>query len=148
MPGLSFEPLTPTSFLERSAAVFARRVAVVDGELAFTYAELWERVRRLAGGLAATGVRPGDRVAALSANGHLLLEATFGVPAAGAVLVPMNIRLSRAGRPGGRRASSTTTGAPTCRPWPWPCTPGSTPRAATCGPCPCSTATGGPSPGR
>ncbi|MET7328843.1 AMP-binding protein [Nonomuraea sp. NPDC005650] len=94
MSGLSFEPLTPTSFLERSATVFARRLAVVDGEIAFTYAELWERVRRLAGGLAATGVRPGDRVAALSANGHLLLEATFGVPAAGAILVPMNIRLS------------------------------------------------------
>ncbi|MGP4101313.1 AMP-binding protein [Nonomuraea sp. KM90] len=94
LPGLSYEPLTPTSFLARSAAVFGPRLAVVDGELSLTYAELWERARRLAGALAAAGVRPGDRVAVLAANGHLLLEATFGVPAAGAVLVPMNIRLS------------------------------------------------------
>ncbi|SDH71656.1 AMP-binding protein [Nonomuraea jiangxiensis] len=94
MSGLSFEPLTPTSFLERAATVFAARPAVVDGELSLTYAELWERVRRLAGGLARAGVRPGDWVAVLAANGHLLLESTFGVPAAGAVMVPLNIRLS------------------------------------------------------
>ncbi|KAB8193090.1 AMP-binding protein [Nonomuraea phyllanthi] len=87
MSGLSYEPLTPTSFLERSAAVFAQRLAVVDGAMALTYAELWERARRLAGGLAGSGVRPGDRVAVLAANGHLLLEA-------GAIMVPMNIRLS------------------------------------------------------
>ncbi|MFD0474357.1 AMP-binding protein [Nonomuraea thailandensis] len=91
---LSYEPLTPTSFLERSATVFGPRLAVVDGALELTYAGLWERARRLAGALAAAGVRPGDRVAVLAHNGHLLLEATFGVPAAGAVLVPMNIRLS------------------------------------------------------
>ncbi|MGW0806011.1 AMP-binding protein [Nonomuraea sp. NPDC002799] len=100
MSGLSFEPMTPTSFLERSAAVFGPRLAVVDGDLTLTYARLWERARLLAGGLAAAGVRAGDgaragdRVAVLAANGHLLLEATFGVPAAGAVMVPMNIRLS------------------------------------------------------
>ncbi|MFG2074686.1 AMP-binding protein [Nonomuraea maritima] len=96
MSGLSYEPLTPTSFLERSAAVFGPRVAVVDGDLTLTYADLWERVRRLAGALAEQGVRPGDKVALLAANGHLLLEATFGVPAAGAVMVPMNVRLSAA----------------------------------------------------
>ncbi|MFC4009298.1 AMP-binding protein [Nonomuraea purpurea] len=94
MPALSFEPMTPTSFLERSATVFAHRPAVVDGDLLLTYAELWERVQSLAGGLAAAGVRPGDRVAVLAANGHLPLEAVFGIPAAGAVMVPMNIRLS------------------------------------------------------
>ncbi|WP_345152654.1 AMP-binding protein [Nonomuraea rubra] len=93
---LSYEPLTPTSFLERSASVFGSRLAVVDGGLELTYAELWERAQRLAGALAAAGVRPGDRVAVLAHNGHLLLESTFGVPAAGAVLVPMNIRLSAA----------------------------------------------------
>ncbi|MFC5827528.1 AMP-binding protein [Nonomuraea insulae] len=92
--GLSYEPLTPTSFLQRSAAVFGPRLAVVDGELKLTYAGLWDRVQRLAGALAAAGTRRGDRVAVLAANGHLLLEATFGVPAAGAVMVPMNIRLS------------------------------------------------------
>ncbi|MGW3346143.1 AMP-binding protein [Nonomuraea rubra] len=91
---LSYEPLTPTSFLERSASVFGPRLAVVDGGLELSYAELWERAQRLAGALAAAGVRPGDRVAVLAHNGHLLLESTFGVPAAGALLVPMNIRLS------------------------------------------------------
>ncbi|NJP92952.1 AMP-binding protein [Nonomuraea sp. FMUSA5-5] len=91
---LSYEPLTPTSFLERSATVFGPRLAVVDGGLELTYAELWQRVQRLAGALATAGVRPGDRVAVLALNGHLLLESTFGVPAAGAVMVPLNIRLS------------------------------------------------------
>ncbi|GAA2208838.1 acyl--CoA ligase family protein [Nonomuraea monospora] len=91
---LSYEPLTPTSFLERSATVFGPRLAVVDGGLELTYAALWDRVQRLAGALASAGVRPGDRVAVLAANGHLLLESTFGVPAAGAVMVPLNIRLS------------------------------------------------------
>jgi fatty-acyl-CoA synthase len=74
--------------------VYAQRLAVVDGELTLTYAELWERVRLLAGALAGAGVRQGDRVAVLAANSHLLLESTFAGPAAGAVLVPMNIRLS------------------------------------------------------
>ncbi|MCX9191048.1 acyl-CoA synthetase [Carbonactinospora thermoautotrophica] len=94
MQNLSFEPLTPTNFLRRSALVFAERTAVVDGEVTFTYAALWERVRLLAGGLAQLGVRPGDRVAVLAPNSHMMLEATFGVPAAGALLVPLNIRLS------------------------------------------------------
>ncbi|GAA3155432.1 hypothetical protein GCM10020001_094120 [Nonomuraea salmonea] len=96
MSVLSYEPLTPTSFLQRSAAVFGPRLAVVDGDLGLTYAELWQRVQRLAGGLAEAGVRPGDKVAVLATNGHLLLESTFGVPAAGAVMVPLNIRLSAA----------------------------------------------------
>ncbi|TYB64844.1 AMP-binding protein [Nonomuraea sp. PA05] len=91
---LSYEPLTPTTFLERSATVFGPRLAVVDGGLELTYAALWDRAQRLAGALASAGVRPGDRVAVLAANGHLLLESTFGVPAAGAVMVPLNIRLS------------------------------------------------------
>ncbi|MGR6918347.1 AMP-binding protein [[Actinomadura] parvosata] len=91
---LSYEPLTPISFLERSATVFGPRLAVVDGGLELTYTELWQRVQRLAGALATAGVRPGDRVAVLALNGHLLLESTFGVPAAGAVMVPLNIRLS------------------------------------------------------
>ncbi|MQA87609.1 MAG: long-chain-fatty-acid--CoA ligase [Streptosporangiales bacterium] len=96
MTELSYEPLTPTKFLERSAYVFADRCAVVEDDLRLTYAELWERVRRLAGALAANGVAPGDRVAVLAPNTHVLLEATFAVPAAGAVLVAMNTRLAPA----------------------------------------------------
>jgi fatty-acyl-CoA synthase len=90
---LSFEPLTPLSFLDRSALVHRDRVAVVDGELRFTYAQLRTRCRRLAGMLSELEVQPGDRVAVLAPNTRLLLEAHYGVPAAGAVLVALNVRL-------------------------------------------------------
>jgi fatty-acyl-CoA synthase len=89
----SFVPLTPTSFLARSAYVHGDRTAVVDGPLRFTYSELWTRARRLAGGLRSLGVQPGERVAVLSPNSHMLLESHFGVPLAGGVLVAMNVRL-------------------------------------------------------
>lgn len=59
-----------------------------------TYAELFDRACRLAGALIDLGVRPGDRVAALCVNSHVMLELHHGVPLAGAVLVPTNIRLS------------------------------------------------------
>ena len=89
---LSFEPLTPVSFLDRAAAAHGERTAVVDGDRRWTYAELHDRCRRLAGGLAPLA---GDRpVAVLAPNTHVLLEANFGVPWAGAPLVAMNTRLS------------------------------------------------------
>jgi fatty-acyl-CoA synthase len=91
---MSFEQLTPTAFLRRSAAVYGSRVAVVDGDRRWTYAELWDRSRGLAGGLAAAGGGDGARVAVLGANSHLLLEAHYGVPLAGGVLVALNTRLS------------------------------------------------------
>jgi fatty-acyl-CoA synthase len=96
MRDLSFEPLTPTNFLLRSAAVFADRVAVLDEDLTLTYAQLLARVQRLAGALHGLGVAPGDRVAVLAPNTHLLLEATYGIPAAGALMVPLNIRMAPA----------------------------------------------------
>ena len=88
-----FQPLTPLSFLERSARVFGDRTAVIDGDDRFTYRQLADRSRRLAGGLAAAGVSPGDRVAVLAPNTHLLLEAHYGVPWSGGVLVALNTRL-------------------------------------------------------
>ncbi|HEV2008274.1 MAG TPA: AMP-binding protein, partial [Burkholderiales bacterium] len=91
---MSFEPLTPTAFLRRSATVFADRIAVVDGECRYTYSEFFERVQRLAGALRALGVVPGARVAVLAPNTHVLLEAHYGVPLAGAVLVALNQRLT------------------------------------------------------
>jgi len=94
MASFTFAPLTPTSFLARSASVFGDRVAVVDGERRLTYAELHDRSARLCGALADLGVEPGDRVAALCANSHVMLELHHGVPMRGAVLVPLNIRLS------------------------------------------------------
>src|SRR5574341_90 len=92
--GLWFEPLTPTSCLERSAVVYGDRLAVVDDGRRFTYAELRQRCARLAGGLASLGVGPGDRVAVLCPNTHVLLEAHHGIPMAGAVLVALNTRLT------------------------------------------------------
>jgi fatty-acyl-CoA synthase len=92
----SFEPLTPTAFLDRAANVFPTTTAVVDGALRLTYAELRSRARRLAGGLAGLGVRTGDRVAVLAPNTHMLLEAHSGIPWAGGVIVAMNTRLATA----------------------------------------------------
>ena len=88
-------PLTPISFLERSARVFADRTAVVDHDRHFTYREFYERARSMAAGLEATGIQPGDRVAFLALNGEPLLTAHFGVPMSGAVLVAINTRLAR-----------------------------------------------------
>jgi len=87
--------LSPLSFLRRSARVFPGKVAVVHGERRTTYRELEERVNRMASALSAAGIEPGDRVAFIAPNIPALLEAHYGVPAAGAVLVAINTRLSR-----------------------------------------------------
>jgi fatty-acyl-CoA synthase len=87
-------PLTPLAFLERSAAVFPERVAVVDGDERLTYRELAERVTRTAHALRASGIGPGDRVAYLCLNTPELLAAHFAAPLAGAVLVALNTRLA------------------------------------------------------
>src|SRR6476661_5962584 len=86
-------PLTPLRCLRYAEQQYPRRTAVVCGELRFTYAQFAERAARLAGALRAVGVNPGDRVAFLSMNCHRLLEAYYGVLDAGAVLLPLNIRL-------------------------------------------------------
>ncbi|MGH3459168.1 acyl--CoA ligase family protein [Aeromicrobium sp.] len=94
MAEFTFAPLSPVGLLDRAAAVFADRVAVVDGDRRFTFAEHAERCARLVSALADSGVVPGDRVAALCANSHVMLELHQAVPARGAVLVSINIRLS------------------------------------------------------
>ncbi len=96
MAEFTFAPLTPASFLDRAAAVFADRIAIVDGERTFTYRDMSDRCRRLTGALAAMGVGHEDRVAALCANSHVMLELHHAVPIRGAALVPVNIRLSAA----------------------------------------------------
>ena len=86
--------LTPLSFLRRSAATFPDRTAVVHGRRRYTYRQLEERTDRLAQGLLAAGLGRGDRVAFLAPNIPALLEAHYGVPAAGGVLVAVNTRLN------------------------------------------------------
>jgi fatty-acyl-CoA synthase len=92
----NFEPLTPISFLSRTAAIHPDRLAVVHGAQRFTYRQLQERVRRLASALARHGVRPGDTVSAMLPNVPAMLEAHFGVPMLGAVLNAINTRLDPA----------------------------------------------------
>jgi fatty-acyl-CoA synthase len=87
--------LDPVGFLRRSAAVFPDRTAVVHGERRYPYRELADRSWRLAAALRARGLERGDRVAVLAPNIPALLEAHFGVPAAGGVLVAINTRLGR-----------------------------------------------------
>jgi fatty-acyl-CoA synthase len=75
--------LTPLTFLERSVLVYPDKVAVVHEDRRYTYREFGERVNRLASALRAAGLRKGDRVAFLCPNTPALLEAHYGVPAAG-----------------------------------------------------------------
>ena len=86
-------PLTPLSHLNRAAQVWPTREALVYGELRWTYRQYRERVTRLASMLAARGIRPGDVVATLLPNVPAQVEASFGVPACGAVLNTINTRL-------------------------------------------------------
>jgi fatty-acyl-CoA synthase len=94
--GVSRTELDPVSFLHRSADVYPERVAVVDGERRWTYSELRERVNRVASALRGRGLERHDRVAALCPNVPALLELHHAVPAAGGVLVAINVRLSPA----------------------------------------------------
>jgi fatty-acyl-CoA synthase len=93
-PTASRIELSPLNFLHRSASVMPDRTAVVHGDRRYTYSELAQRAGRLASALHGAGVERGDRVAVLCPNSPAILEAHFGVPAAGAVLVTINTRLS------------------------------------------------------
>jgi fatty-acyl-CoA synthase len=88
------DELTPLLFLERAAAAFGGRDAVVFGERRYSYRTLRERAHRLANALRAKGVQAGDRVAVLSPNGPAALEGHYGIPLLGAMLVAINTRLS------------------------------------------------------
>ncbi len=92
----NYVPLTPVAFLERSALVYPEKIAVRHGRLAYRYREFAERCRRLASALAARGVGRGDTVAIMAPNVPALLEAHYAVPALGAVLNPINVRLDAA----------------------------------------------------
>ncbi|MGE3577698.1 MAG: long-chain-fatty-acid--CoA ligase [Vicinamibacterales bacterium] len=87
-------PLTPLEFMRRARRLYAGREAVVDGEARWTYAGFFDRCDRWSAALQALGVRQGDRVAYIAPNTHGQLESFYAVPQIGAVLVPINFRLS------------------------------------------------------
>src|SRR5258708_27941701 len=89
-----FVPLTPIRCLHRAVDLFGKDIGVVSGDKRFTYAEFGERCERLAPGIAAEGIQPGDRVAYLSFNTNELLEGYYGVVQARAIVMPLNVRLS------------------------------------------------------
>ena len=94
MPVSSFTHLTPLAFLERAAEVFADKTAIAYGDRRTSYSEFGAEATQLAHALRASGVQSGDRVAYMCPNIPEMLVANFGVPLAGAVLVPINTRLS------------------------------------------------------
>ena len=92
----NYVPLSPLSFLQRSAFVYPDRIAVVHGTRRQTWAETYARARRLASALARRGIGKNDTVAVMGANTPELYEAHFGVPMTGAVLNALNTRLDPA----------------------------------------------------
>jgi fatty-acyl-CoA synthase len=93
---VAYTPLTPLAFLNRSAAVFPDKPAVVSGPRRLTYREFAAEAVRVAHGLRGLGIGPGDRVAYLSPNLPEMLVGHFAVPLAGGVLVAVNTRLAPA----------------------------------------------------
>ncbi|BDI04818.1 acyl-CoA synthetase [Sphaerotilus microaerophilus] len=89
----NFVALSPLSFLERTARVYPQRLALVHGGLRQTWAQTFERCRRLASALSKRGIGLGDTVAAMLPNTPPMYEAHFGVPVTGAVLNTLNTRL-------------------------------------------------------
>jgi fatty-acyl-CoA synthase len=87
-------PLTPLEFARRTRRLHGSREAVVDGGLRFTYEQFFDRCDRWSSALQGLGVGRGDRVATIAPNTHAQLESFYAVPALGAVLVPINYRLT------------------------------------------------------
>jgi fatty-acyl-CoA synthase len=95
--GANYAPLSPLTFLERSAAVFPDRIAVIHGgAIRRSWAQLYARCRRLAHALQARSLGRGDTVAVMLPNTPEMVEAHFGVPMAGCVLNAVNTRLDAA----------------------------------------------------
>lgn len=87
-------PLTPMEFARRARRLYADREGVVDGPLRLTYGQFFERCDRWSSALQALGVRQGHRVVYIAPNTHAQLESFYAVPQIGAVLVPLNYRLT------------------------------------------------------
>ena len=89
----NYAALTPLSFLERAAAVYPERIAVVHGATRRNWRDTYTRCRQLASALQQRGIGLGDTVAVMLPNIPEMFEAHYGVPMAGAVLNALNIRL-------------------------------------------------------
>jgi fatty-acyl-CoA synthase len=87
-------PLTPLEFMRRARRLYPDREAVVDGDLRLSYDTFFQRCDRWSAALEQLGVRKGDRVAYIAPNTHAQLESFYAVPQLGAVLVPINYRLT------------------------------------------------------
>ena len=87
-------PLTPLEFARRTRKLYSQHEAVVDGDLRLTYAEFFDRCDAWSSALQTLGVRQGDRVAYIAPNTHAQLESFYAVPQIGAILVPINYRLT------------------------------------------------------
>src|ERR671925_1282036 len=87
-------PLTPLEFARRARKIYPDRVAVIDGDSRWTYAQFLDRCDRWSTVLQKLGISAGDRVAYLSPNTHAQLESFYAVPQIGAALVPLNYRLT------------------------------------------------------
>ncbi len=89
----NYVPLTPLSFLERSASVYPDKVAVIHGDARYDYATFYRRCRQLASALTQAGIGAGDTVSVMAPNVPALLECHFAVPMTGGVLNALNYRL-------------------------------------------------------
>ena len=89
----NYVPLSPLTFIARSAYIYPDRVSVIHGQRRYTWLETFNRARRLASALEARGIEEGDTVAVMLNNTPEMYECHFGVPVTGAVLNTLNTRL-------------------------------------------------------
>ncbi|MGB8246126.1 MAG: AMP-binding protein, partial [Pseudolabrys sp.] len=92
----NYQPLTPLGFLERAAAVFPDRTAIIHGPMRRSYADFYARARRLGSALSKRGIKRGDTVSVFLANTPAMLECHYGVPMCQGVLNTLNTRLDAA----------------------------------------------------
>ena len=89
----NFVPLTPLSFLKRSAEVYPHKTSIVHGERIYNWEQTYKRSLQFASALSKHGIGKNDTVSILSFNTPEIYEAHYAVPMIGAVLNTINIRL-------------------------------------------------------